>query len=91
MDSFPITQGLQTSAIPPSSLSCSAHRQGGIRVGVQLIIGASVHSLTLPLPPSDFTRMQDIPEETESRDGEPVASESLGGPSPHPVSPEEHY
>ena len=58
----------------PSQLS--AHRQGGIRVGVQLVIGASVHSLTLPLPPSDFTRMQDIPEETESRDGEPVASES---------------
>lgn len=39
-------------------------------------LGASVHSLTLPLPPPDFTRMQDIPEETESRDGEPVASET---------------
>ena len=47
-----------------------------IRVGVQLVVGASVHSLTLPLPLSDFTRMQDIPEEIESRDGEPVASES---------------
>uniref|UniRef100_A0A8C9AXV3 Rho guanine nucleotide exchange factor 2 n=1 Tax=Phocoena sinus TaxID=42100 RepID=A0A8C9AXV3_PHOSS len=32
--------------------------------------------LSPPHSPRDFTRMQDIPEETESRDGEPVASES---------------
>ncbi|XP_063482808.1 rho guanine nucleotide exchange factor 2 isoform X25 [Symphalangus syndactylus] len=32
--------------------------------------------LSPPHSPRDFTRMQDIPEETESRDGEAVASES---------------
>ncbi|KAK1329172.1 hypothetical protein QTO34_011352 [Cnephaeus nilssonii] len=32
--------------------------------------------LSPPHSPRDFTRMQDIPEETESRDGEPVAPES---------------
>ncbi|XP_032173123.1 rho guanine nucleotide exchange factor 2 isoform X6 [Mustela erminea] len=32
--------------------------------------------LSPPHSPRDFTRMQDIPEEIESRDGEPVASES---------------
>ncbi|XP_036988445.2 rho guanine nucleotide exchange factor 2 isoform X1 [Artibeus jamaicensis] len=32
--------------------------------------------LSPPHSPRDFTRMQDIPEETESRDGESVASES---------------
>ncbi|XP_023409835.1 rho guanine nucleotide exchange factor 2 isoform X1 [Loxodonta africana] len=32
--------------------------------------------LSPPHSPRDFTRMQDIPEETESRDGEPIASES---------------
>lgn len=32
--------------------------------------------LSPPHSPRDFTRMQDIPEETESRDGEPTASES---------------
>ncbi|XP_053064747.1 rho guanine nucleotide exchange factor 2 isoform X1 [Acinonyx jubatus] len=32
--------------------------------------------LSPPHSPRDFTRMQDIPEETETRDGEPVASES---------------
>ncbi|XP_060270912.1 rho guanine nucleotide exchange factor 2 isoform X2 [Ovis aries] len=32
--------------------------------------------LSPPHSPRDFTRMQDIPEETESRDGEPLASES---------------
>ncbi|KAI5164841.1 Rho Guanine Nucleotide Exchange Factor 2 [Manis pentadactyla] len=32
--------------------------------------------LSPPHSPRDFTRMQDIPEETESRDGEPGASES---------------
>lgn len=32
--------------------------------------------LSPPHSPRDFSRMQDIPEETESRDGEPVASES---------------
>ncbi|KAM8814686.1 rho guanine nucleotide exchange factor 2 isoform 3-T3 [Rhynchonycteris naso] len=32
--------------------------------------------LSPPHSPRDFTRMQDIPEETESRDGEPAASES---------------
>ncbi|XP_055257558.1 rho guanine nucleotide exchange factor 2 isoform X2 [Moschus berezovskii] len=32
--------------------------------------------LSPPHSPRDFTRMQDIPEETESRDGEPVTSES---------------
>ncbi|KAM5256005.1 rho guanine nucleotide exchange factor 2 isoform 2-T2 [Ctenodactylus gundi] len=32
--------------------------------------------LSPPHSPRDFTRMQDIPEETESRDGEPVSSES---------------
>ncbi|XP_043732093.1 rho guanine nucleotide exchange factor 2 isoform X2 [Cervus elaphus] len=32
--------------------------------------------LSPPHSPRDFTRMQDIPEETESRDGEPVASET---------------
>lgn len=31
--------------------------------------------LSPPHSPRDFTRMQDIPEETESRDGEPIASE----------------
>jgi hypothetical protein len=39
-------------------------------------LGRTAHSLALPCPSSDFTRMQDIPEETESRDGESVASES---------------
>ncbi|XP_025286674.3 rho guanine nucleotide exchange factor 2 isoform X2 [Canis lupus dingo] len=32
--------------------------------------------LSPPHSPRDFTRMQDIPEETESRDGEPMVSES---------------
>ncbi|XP_060057562.1 rho guanine nucleotide exchange factor 2 isoform X3 [Erinaceus europaeus] len=32
--------------------------------------------LSPPHSPRDFSRMQDIPEETESRDGEPVAPES---------------
>uniref|UniRef100_A0A673T428 Rho guanine nucleotide exchange factor 2 n=1 Tax=Suricata suricatta TaxID=37032 RepID=A0A673T428_SURSU len=32
--------------------------------------------LSPPHSPRDFTRMQDIPEETETRDGEPVASDS---------------
>ncbi|XP_060233693.1 rho guanine nucleotide exchange factor 2 isoform X8 [Meriones unguiculatus] len=32
--------------------------------------------LSPPHSPREFTRMQDIPEETESRDGEPTASES---------------
>lgn len=32
--------------------------------------------LSPPHSPRDFSRMQDIPEETESRDGEPMASES---------------
>ncbi|XP_076718306.1 rho guanine nucleotide exchange factor 2 isoform X7 [Callospermophilus lateralis] len=32
--------------------------------------------LSPPHSPRDFTRMQDIPEEIESRDGEPMASES---------------
>uniref|UniRef100_A0A7N4PZJ7 Rho guanine nucleotide exchange factor 2 n=1 Tax=Sarcophilus harrisii TaxID=9305 RepID=A0A7N4PZJ7_SARHA len=32
--------------------------------------------LTPPHSPRDFPRMQDIPEESESRDGEPIASES---------------
>lgn len=32
--------------------------------------------LSPPHSPRDFTRMQDIPEETESRDGEPIAPES---------------
>lgn len=32
--------------------------------------------LSPPHSPRDFSRMQDIPEETESRDGEPVTSES---------------
>ncbi|XP_056672234.1 rho guanine nucleotide exchange factor 2 isoform X4 [Monodelphis domestica] len=36
----------------------------------------SCSRLTPPHSPRDFPRMQDIPEETESRDGEPIASES---------------
>lgn len=54
----------------------SAHPWGTVGAGVHLLARACVLPLTLPHPPADFTRMQDIPEEIESRDGEPVASES---------------
>uniref|UniRef100_A0A452RL59 Rho guanine nucleotide exchange factor 2 n=1 Tax=Ursus americanus TaxID=9643 RepID=A0A452RL59_URSAM len=60
--------------LPPSSQLRSG--RGAVSAGVRLLAGACALPLTLPCPPSDFTRMQDIPEETESRDGEPVASES---------------
>lgn len=49
---------------------------GAVGAGVHPLARACVLPLTLPHPPADFTRMQDIPEEIESRDGEPVASES---------------